>query len=173
MLPPVSDLAAQILTVPPEISSEVAATNFINVISAFMDQVQAGSLGSPGILTYNKSPAISGIQALSPVIDSSWITNFANAIHSGVTTGTLTPVTVTDPVWTASGVDILSPTIPTLSAALATLISGLSSVTSSNNPPQPMAQAIHDYATALTFLCTGLVAGSPSPTPLPLTFSAE
>lgn len=172
MLPTADEFSSQLLTVPPEANSETAATNFIGVVATFLNQMQAGPTGTPGILTYNNSIAISGIAALTPVNDDSWITNFANAIHSGVTSATLTAGTVTSPAWTASGVDTLPPTITTLPTALSLLISELATVTSSNNPPQPMAQAIHDYATALTFLCTGIVAGSP-PTPLPLTFSAE
>jgi hypothetical protein len=173
MLPSVGSLSADLLTLPEELNSAAAATNFINKIAAFMDQVQAGPTGSPGIFTYNKPPAIAGIQALTPVIDNSWITNFANAIHSGSTSATLTPGTVTSPVWTASLVDTFPPTITTLSAALSTLISDLASVTSGNNPPMPLAQAISNYTLAFTFECTGLATSVPSPIPVPLPFSAE
>jgi hypothetical protein len=173
MLPSVTDLTNQLKTLPPENNSLTAATNFVNVLSAFMNQVQAGSLGTPGIFTYNNAIAIPLIAALPPVPDNSWITNFANAIHAGSTAATLTAGTVTDPAWTSSGVDVLPPSITTLPAALSTLTSELSSVTSSNNPPQPLAQAIHDYTTAFTFLCTGLVTTGGGPIPLPLSFPAE
>ena len=173
-LPSVSSLNNQLLALPPTLSSHEGATQFVNVIADYINQVQAGPTGSPGILTYTRPPAIAAIEALPPVIDNSWIPNFAAAVHLGVTSGILTPGTVTDPAWTASVVDVLPPVIITLPAALAVLTAGLAPVTSGNNPAMPMAQAIHDYALAFTFLCTGLALALPAPPiPVPLPFPAQ
>lgn len=172
MLPSAFTLNSQLLSLPESDNSFQAATNFINIISSFIDQIQAGATGSPGIFIYSKPNPISMIQAMQPVDDNSWIINFANAIHSGSVSATLVSGTVVDPVWTASEVDVLIPTITNLSDALNVLISGLNNVNSTNNPPMPLAQAIYNYASTFIFQCTGLVAGT-SPTPLPLTFSAQ
>ncbi len=174
MLPPVSSLTNDIKGLPPTLSSLEGATNFINVVAAFMDQLQAGPLGAPGIFTYTKPPAIALLMALPPVKDNSWITNFANAIHAGSTAAILVPGTVTAPVWTASIVDVLPPVNTTIAAALPVLIGGLNNVSYSNNPPQPLAQAISDYTKAFTFLVTGLALAPPAPPiPIPLTFPAQ
>lgn len=175
MLPPVSSLTNDIKGLPPTLSSLEGATNFINVVAAFMNQLQAGPLGAPGIFTYTKPPAIALLMALPPVKDNSWIPNFANAIHAGATAAILVPGTVTNPsVWTASVTDILPPVNTTIAAALPVLIGGLSSVTYQNNPPQPLAQAISDYTKAFTFLVTGLALAPPgAPVPVPLTFPAQ
>lgn len=174
MLPSAADLRDQLKTLPPTLSSHDAAVNFINIVGDFMDQVQGGPTGVPGIFIYNRPPAIALIEALPPVIDNSWITNFANAIHSGTTSATLVPGTVTSPAWTASGTDTVSPpTITNLAGALSLLVSELPSVTWSNDPPMPLAQAIYDYTSFFIFLCTGLVLIGGVPTPLPLTFPAQ
>lgn len=174
MLPSVSSLNSQLLALPPVITSEAGATQFVNIIGDYIDQVQGGPLGTPGILTYLRPPVISAIQSIRPVADSSWITNFANAIHLGSTGATLIPGTITDPAWTASSVDIGPVSIITLPAALSTLISGLNQVTYNNNPAMPLAQAIHDYVIAFTFQTTGLmIIPGPSVAPLTLTFPAQ
>lgn len=173
-LPGVSSLNSQLLALPPVDTSIAGATQFVNCIAAYINQVQGGPTGTPGIFTYTNAPAIAAIMALQPVADNSWITNFANAIHLGTTAAILAPGTITAPAWTASIVDIGPVTNITASAALSTLISGLNSVTSSNNPAMPMAQAIHDYAMAFTFETIGLVLAPPGPPiPLPLTFPAQ
>lgn len=173
MLPSVDSLNQQLLALPPTLSSLEGATQFVNTIAAFMDQVQAGPTGTAGIFTFDKAPAIAAIQVLPPVKDNSWIVNFANAIHTGTTAATLVPGTVTSPIWTVSSVDVSPPVIITLGAALSTLIADLAPVLSLNNPALPMAQAINNYTLAFTFLCTG-IAGTPiSPVPTPIPFPAE
>lgn len=174
MLPSVSSLNDQLLALPPTMSAHEGAVQFIDVVANYINQVQAGPTGSPGILTYTRPPAVAAIEALPPVIDNSWIPNFAAAVHLGVTAGILTPGTVTDPAWTASTVDVLTPVIINLPAGLATLIGALPPVTSGNNPAMPMAQAIHDYAFSFIFLCTGFALALPAPpVPVPLTFPAQ
>lgn len=174
MLASVSSLNSQLLALPPVDTSIAGATQFVNCIADYMDKVQGGSTGAPGIFTFLRPPVIAAIMVLPPVADNSWIPNFANAIHLGATGAILVPGTITSPAWTASIVDIGPVSIITLASALSTLISGLQNVTSGNNPAMPMAQAIHDYAMAFTFLTTGLVLAPPGPPiPLPLTFGAQ
>ncbi len=171
----VDSLNQQLLALPYTLSSQQGATDFVNCIADYMNQVQGGPTGTPGIFTYLRPPAIAAIQVLPPVIDNSWIINFANAIHLGTVGATLTPGTVTSPSWTASITDTFAPPVNTgAAAALPVLISGLQPVTSGNNPAKPMAQAIHDYTLAFIFLCTGTVLAPPGPPiPLPLPFPAQ
>lgn len=173
-LPSVSSLNNQLLALPPVLTSVAGATQFVNCIADYMNQVQGGPTGSPGIFTYLRPPAIAAIQVMPPVIDNSWIVNFANAIHLGTTGGTLVPGTITAPVWTASIVDIGPVTNPTMAASLAVLIGALAPVTWDNNPAMPLAQAIHDYAMAWTFSTIGLALAPPGPPiPIPLVFPAQ
>lgn len=174
MLPSVSSLNSQLLALPPTLSSNAGATQFVNCIASYMNQVQGGPTGTPGIFTYLRPPVIAAIQALPPLIDNSWITNFANAIHLGTTGATLVPGTITSPAWTASITDIGPVSIITLSSALSTLISALSPVTWDNNPALPLAQAINSYTLAFTFQTTGLALAPPGPPiPIVLTFPAQ
>jgi hypothetical protein len=174
MLPSADSLNQQLLNLPEETDRMQAATNFINVVGDFIDMVQAGPTGSPGIMTYTRPPAIQMIAALPEAKDQSWITNFAQAIHSGSTAAILVPGTVNFPAWTASSVDVLPPVNLGLGAALGVLMSGLQPVTSDNNPAMPLATAIYNYALAFKFLCTGLMLVPPgAPVPLPLPFTAE
>lgn len=174
MLPSVSTLNNNILALQPVGVEITGITNLVNVIAAFMNQMQAGPTGTPGIFTYNNAAAIALLSSLPNVGDNSWVINFANGIHAGSTGAILVPGTVTAPAWTASVVDVLPPVNTTIAAALPVLISGLNNCSYSNNPAMPMAQAISDYAKAFTFLCTGLVLAPPGPPiPLPLSFPAQ
>lgn len=174
MLPSVDALKSKLLSLPESSSPIEAATNFINVVGDFMDQVQGGPTGNPGIFKYARPVAIPLIAALPPVPDMSWIIPFATAIHAGATAAILTPGTVASPAWTVSVMDIVSPPINIgLAAALPILIAGLAKVNSTDNPPLPLAQAIHDYAMAFIFLCTGLFLAGLVPAPLPLPFPAQ
>jgi len=174
MLPSVSDLNNKFLALPPTNSGIEGVTQFVKVVADFMNQMQAGSGGTPGIFTYNNAVAIALLLTLQEVSDNSWIIPFANAIHAGSSAAILASGTVTNPAWTASLKDVLPPVNMGLAAALPVLISGLQNVTSSNNPAMPMAQAISDYAKAFIFLVTGLVLAPPGPPiPLPLPFPAQ
>jgi len=174
MLGSADDLKNQLLTLKPSDSPIEAATNFINVVAAFFDKVQAGPTGSPGIFTYNKAVAIPLIAALPPVPDQSWIMPFANAINAGAVAGTLTPGTVTLPaVWLVSVVDVLPPVITTIAVAKNLLIAALTPVTSTNNPPLPLAQALYLYISAFIFLVTGIGGTVISPVPIPVPIPAQ
>lgn len=174
MLPSVSSLNNDILALKPVGVEITGITNLVNVIATFMNQMQAGPTGTPGIFTYNNAAAIALLSSLPNVGNNSWVIPFANGIHAGSTGAILVPGTVTAPAWTASIVDVLPPVNTGIASALPVLISGLNNCSYSNNPSMPMAQAISDYAKAFTFLCTGLVLAPPGPPiPLPLSFPAQ
>lgn len=176
MLPSVSSLAADILALPTTLDALQGMTNFVGVIAAFMNQVQGGPTGTPGIFTLGNAAMIAALAAMPPVADNSWIVPFANAWEMGVITGIIVPGTVTNPIWIGSGgLDVLTVptpivTITTIALAKATLISGLASATASNNPPVPFAQAINDATLAFIFTCIGIgppLAFLPIPIPTP------
>lgn len=173
MLPSVSSLNNQILALQPVGVEVTGITNLVNVIATYLNQMQGGPTGAPGIFTYNNAAAIAALESLPNVADNSWITPFANGIHAGTTAAILVPGTITSPAWTVSAVDIGPVSIPTLSAALSALEGALGSVTSSNDPAMPLAQAINIYALAFTFLTIGISGTIVSPVPLPLTFPAQ
>lgn len=178
MLPAASVLANNILALPTTLDATEGLTNLVNAIADFMDQVQAGSLGSVGIFALDRAAMIAIILTSTPVINDSWISIFANALEAGINTATITPATVTNPIWIGSGTkDIAtsgtgSGAITTISAAKATFTSGLHSATADNNPPVPMAQAVSDATLQFVFTCIGL---GPPPTlsPIPVPTNAE
>jgi len=150
-----------------------AATNLVNLIGDYSDQMQAGPTGKAGIFKYNRPVVIPLIAALPPTQSQSWIPLFASAIHMGSTEAILSPGTVSFAGWVVSIQDIAPPIITTLSAAKPLLVSALASVTSGNNPTMPLAQAIDTYFRSFTFSCTGLTLAGIVPTPLPVPFPAQ
>lgn len=178
-LPGVSSLVSDINSLSPTNDQAAGMAALGGVIANYMDQVQAGPLGSPGILTFNSSEFATQLGALPTVDDTSWITGFASAWETALLASTITPSTVSDPAtWPVSSTDTLtasspSSTITTISTAKSTLISGLGSATPDNNPPEPFAQAIHDAILQFQFNTIG-VAGTPSsPVPTPVLRPAE
>ena len=177
MLPSVSTLSNNILNLPITSNKNEGVANFVTVIANFMNQIQAGSSGSPGILTFGNEAMISVLLQQNVVGNNSWVTNFVNAWQQGILAGTITPGTVTNPAWITSAVDVAtlsSPgsTITTLSEATDILNSELLSISYKNNPPMPLAQAIYDAAMQLSFTCIGL-GPPPSSAPIPIPFSAQ
>lgn len=175
MLAPASVLSANIKQLSPSAIQAIGVTNFVNVICDYMDTVQGGSNGTPGILTMNRPIMITMLEAQLPVPDSSWIAGFVAAWQQGVLLGTITPGTVTNPAWLGSGgldVNTLpSPaaTIITLTAAAAVLQSGLAAALPDSSAPLPFAEAINAATLAFTFLCIGLaVPPTFIPTPIPI-----
>lgn len=176
-LPSTNSLALNILALPTTIIPLTGVGNLISVLSSFTNQVQAGPTGSPGIFTFNGPITIPLIVAMPPVADNSWIPVFAAAMIAGITAGTITPGTVTNPAWLGSVVDVnTSPsavaTISTIAVAQATLISKLASATANNNPPYPFAEAIRDAILEFIFICIGLGPG-PAFTPIPIPIPAQ
>ena len=177
MLPGVDTLVNNLLALKPTTDKVQGIQNFVAVVAAYTNQVQAGSDGTPGIFTFNQPAMVAGLMSQQPVADNSWISNFVSAWRAGVLAATITPGTVTDPSWLGSVTDTLTSaavesTIPNVGAAAAALTSGLNSVSAQNNPPRPLAQALHDAVASFEFLCIGL---GPPPTlaPIPKTFGAQ
>ena len=175
MLAPASTLNSAILALSPSADKDAAIHAFVAVIASYMNQVQGGPLGSPGILTVNQNAMYNAFVTQVPVADSSWIANFAEAWYEGVAQGTITPGTVANPAWTSSGVDIATltdpmTTITTLNSAKSLLESELASATYGNNPALPFATAVRDATLAFTFTCIGL---GPLGVPIPIPTSAE
>ena len=178
MLPSQSTLANDILALPTTTDKVSGITNLVDLLGNFMDQVEGNPGGTVGIFTLNNATVIAALSSLVPVDDNSWVSAFTTAFLSGVTTGTITPGTVTNSAWIGSGnMDTEtspspSSTITTLSAFESTLMSGLSSATAENNPPQPFAGAFRDSTLEFQFECIGL-GPPPTFTPIPITIAAE
>lgn len=177
MLDPASVLSANLKALAPSPIPIVGATNFVNTVCDYMEKVQAGSGGSPGILTMNRPIFISMMTSMLPVPDLSWVPNFVAAWLEAVSTGVITPGTVSNPVWIGSGgfdtntLPSAAATITTLAAAATSLQSSLLSIVPDPTSPLPLANAINAATLEFTFLCIGL-ASPPAFTPIPIPFSA-
>lgn len=171
-LPGVASLKADIEALNPSGDPLSAMTAFAGVIADYMDLVQAGPTGLPGILIFDRATFATQLAALPPVSDTSWIDGVASAWEAAVLTSVIVPGTVTDAAtWTISSVD--SNTLPSAAASILTipvaksaLTAGLAAATSDNNPPEPMAQAFHDAVSAFQFNTIGVaIPGVPVPVP--------
>src|SRR5271165_2548819 len=103
MLPSVNSLSQNILALPPTDDATAGMTSFVGVIADFMNLVQGGPTGTPGIFMLANSIVIPALAALPPVADSSWISGFANALEAGINAAIITPGTVMNAAWFASG----------------------------------------------------------------------
>src|ERR1035441_10428782 len=103
MLPSANDLKNHLKALAPTKDASEGIKNFVTVVANFTNQVQAGPMGSAGILTFGNSAMISAMTAMTPVKDSSWIQNFANAWEAGILSAVITPGTVMFPGWIGSG----------------------------------------------------------------------
>jgi hypothetical protein len=178
MLPSVATLSNNILALTPSASITSAIPLFVAVIADWTNQLQAGSGGTPGIFTFGNAAMIALLETQAPVADSSWIANFASAWEAGITTGVITPSTVTNSAWAGSG-DVDSQTSPspastiaTIPAATAVLMAELANVVPDDTAPMALATAINAATLALSFTCIGLSA-PPVFAPIPLTFPAQ
>jgi len=179
-LPGVASLTTDLENLSPSTDPTAAWTAFADVIGNYVDQVQAGSLGSAGILIFNRAVFVTNLLPLAPINDNSWVAAMANAWEAAMLVSTITPGTVSDPsVWTASITDTntlpaAATTITTIPVSKATLSAGLASATSANNPPQPLAQAFHDATLEFIFTTIGLALAPPgAPIPVPVPRSAQ
>jgi len=178
MLGTAQDLKSALLALEPTKDKTQGITKFVGVISSFMNKVQGGPLGSPGIFTFNDAAMIAILMTQQPVKDNSWIPTFASAWEAGCIAAVIAPGTVTNPVWIGSGtkdvatLPTAAATITTLSAAKALLTAGLASVGPTSDAPLPLANAIRNATLAFVFNCIGL--GPPPPlTPIPVPTPAE
>lgn len=173
-----STLKDQILSLKPSTDKMAATVAFVDVLGDFLDQIQAGSLGTPGILTFNRPVMVSGLMALTPVNNDSWMAGFANAWQAGMLASVIAPATVTNAAWIGSGnkdtltLPSAAATILTIPLATTTLLSSLSSVSSNNNPPLPLAEAVRNASLALVFTVIGLGA-PPALPPIPIPIPAQ
>lgn len=178
MLASVDSLKADILGLSPTTNKVQGLTDLVGVIANYMNQVQGGPLGSPGIFTLNNAAMIALLTSLAPVNDSSWVAPFAAAFQAGSAAAIITPATVTNPVWIGSGtkdtvtLPVGAATIPTIAAAAALLQSALMSAQPDSEAPKPMAQGIHDATLAFIFTCVGL-GPPPALPPIPIPTPAE
>lgn len=177
MLPTANTLANDLLALTPSDNAITAITAFVGILANFINLVQAGPTGTPGILTFGNAAMITALLSMQPVDDNSWLNNFGNAFEAGLNSSVITPGTVTLPVWVGSSVDVATSSSPTatiltIAASRALLISGLTTCQPTDSAPIEFATAFRNAALALEFNCIGL--GSPPTfTPIPVTLNAE
>jgi hypothetical protein len=154
MLASVDSLKKDLLNLKPSENKLEATRNFVQVIANYMNHIQAGPTGSPGILAFN-----------SEAMATAWL--------AGIEAAVIKPGTVELPIWTASELDVATlplgaTTILTASVAQTLLATLLNLATQSSNPPVPMATAFKAAAGACVFNCIGIaVPGVPTPVPIP------
>ena len=153
-------------------------TNLVAVIANYMNQVQGGPTGTPGIFALAEPDMVAILSTLELVTDNSWVSTFADAFQAGCEMAVITPGTVSNPEWLGSGgLDIAtSPTgaatITTIAAAVSDLSSQLMDAKPDSDAPGPMAKAIHDATLDFVFTCIGLSA-PPALAPIPIPTSAQ
>lgn len=159
-------------------SQGAGAQNLADFYGDLADKVE-GIGGTPGIFRFNRGLFTANLApGLIPDPSApSWSSKIANAWLAAVGASSITPGTVSNPAWTASGVDSQtattgSATIITLSAAKGILQTGLiasaSAFQSNTDAGQvTFAQAFLNATRAFTFLTIGLVLAPPGP-PIPL-----
>jgi len=189
MLDPLSTWTSTLKALPSVDSQSTGAQNFAQALGDLMNKVQGGATGSPGIFAFAVPIMKAQLMTLTPTGGPEWATKLATGWQTACTASIITPGTVSNPAWTASGVDVLTlptaaATITTISAAGAALSSSLSAVAqifqASNpdpgevaNAPEKMAKAFRDATLLFQFTCIGLVLAPPAPPfPLPLPVSA-
>lgn len=184
-LDPVDAWVKRLLDNKPVGSPVAGAQNLADFYGDMADKVE-GIGGSPGIFKFNRALFVSTLAPsfLPDPSAPSWAAKIANAWQVAVAASSITPGTVTNPVWTASAVDVLtvptgSATIITLGSAKGLLLSGLiASASSFKGSPEAgqkaFAKAFLDATKAFTFLTIGLVLVPPAPPiPLPIPTSAK
>lgn len=176
MLPSASSLKNDLSNLPSASGPADGSVNFVGAISAFMNQVQGGPLGTPGIFALMDAAMIAIMSTLTPTSGDAWKSTLADAWEAAVLAAIITPATVTNPTWIGSGgKDVLTlpaapASIPTLSAAKAVLVASLASVGPTDDAPLPLASAFRDATLAFVFNCIGLgppPAFPPIPIPTP------
>jgi hypothetical protein len=187
-LDPLSDWKAAIDALPAANSTPAGTLNLANAISELEDKVQAGSKGSPGILTTNSSLFAAGLAAMAPTSGTGWVDTIVSAWQAALTASSITPSTVNDPTtWVASSTDTLTlavvpATITTLSSAVSELRSELMELAASfqgggdpaiqQNATEKFAGAFRKAVLKFKFNCIGLVVATP-PTPLLVAIDAK
>lgn len=178
MLASADSLKSQILALTPTKEAVSGITAFVGIIADFTNNVQAGSMGTVGIFTFNNAVMIAAMLAMEPVSDASWIPTFVSGWQSAVTASVIAPSTVTNSAWSGSGdkdtetSPSAATTITTIAAAAATLTSGLTGISPTSDSTLQFATAIRNATLAFTFTCIGLGV-PPALPPIPITIAAE
>ena len=176
MLASAADFKAQLLTLKPTIIPIVGITAFVGVLADFMNQVQGGPTGAPGIFIFNNAVMIPLMLVMPPVPDKSWIPVFVLAWQTAVMASVIVPGTILNPVWLGSGgldaatLPIGAATIPTIAAAAAILTSGLNAIDTADDKTLQFATAIRDATLAFIFTAIGL---GPLSVQIPIPIPAE
>ncbi len=179
MLKGASALENDIKALPPADNKSKGCKELAAVIGKYTADVQAGPMGTPGIIVFNESLFASLLESMPPA-PANGIGGMLMATHwqTAMLASQIKPGTVTFPGWTASQTDIQTPpavaaACPTLAVAYTVLQSGLIAAETDKEGPKKMAKAFHDALTQLKFLTIGLVLAPPSPPfPLPQNFPA-
>jgi|SRR5271165_3460469 len=171
-------LKQNILNLNPTSDEIEGITNFVTVIANYMNQVQGGPMGTPGIFMLDNAAMVAGLSSLMPVSDNSWVSTFTTAWQTACETAIITPGTVTNPIWTISAVDIATlpigaATITTIPAAAEILMTALNNAKPDSAAPQTMADGFHDATLDFIFTCIGIALVGIVPTPIPIPTQAE
>lgn len=172
-LPGAAVLAAQILSLPAVQDPVSGSLGFAGKIANYIALASGGPTGAPGIITFNQAIFANLVAAMPPDPTPSWGLLMASNFQTALMASIVTPGTVVDPTWTASGVDILTlpaaaASIPTISLAFASLSADLPQVKANMQAPMPLANAFDKAIKQLTVICIGLTLVGPVPTPTPL-----
>jgi hypothetical protein len=180
-LDPVGKWKDKLLAMGPASSPSAGAKSLADFYGDMADKIE-GVPGSPGIFTFNRAMFATQLVSMGFNPDPSapsWANTISTAWQTAVGISTITPGTVNNPTWTASGVDSLTvptgtATIITLSLAKATLQAGLIASASSfqgntDSGIEKYAEAFYNATKQFQFLTIGLVAtpGGPVPVPIP------
>ena len=173
-LPTASALEKDIKDLKPANNAVQGSLAFANVIGDHLSKIQAGSMGAPGIMTFN-SPLFASLLATMPPSPVGPPTAFLMASHfaTALSASVIKPGTVINSAWTASAVDILTlpvgaATIVTIPVVMAKLASGLLEVKADKTAPDKIAKAYADAIAEIQFLTIGLFLVVVVPTPLPM-----
>jgi hypothetical protein len=156
-------LADALFALPKTMSKADGVKNFVDKIGDYMDELQAGPTGSPGIFKLNRPVMVAQLMSVTPVNDKSWVSKLSNAWAAGVAQATITPgtVTVPPPTWIGSG-NVDSETLPIGASTITTIPAGkdimdgiLMTATPTMKSPIIIARAVHNATIALSFTCIG------------------
>jgi hypothetical protein len=173
-LPGPAVLAAELLSLPPVEDPVSGALGFAGKIGNYIALASGGPTGSPGIITFATPLFANLVSAMPPdPTGAAWGLLMASNFQTALLASIVTPGTVVDPTWTASGVDILTlpsaaASIPTIPLAFASLSSDLPNVKADMQAPMPLANAFDKAIKQLQVICIGLALVGVAPVPVPL-----
>jgi hypothetical protein len=180
-LDPVDKWKDKLLGMGPANSPADGAKSLADFYGDMADKIE-GVPGAPGIFTFNRAMFASQLMSMGFNPDPSapsWANTISTAWQAAVGVSVISPGTVNNPTWTASGSDVLTvpvgtATIVTLPLAKAALQAGLVASASSfqggtDNGILKFAEAFYNATKQFQFLTIGLVATPGGPVPVPIT----